>query len=162
MAIRRSPSIEGQTSPVSVVQDRLILPIRARVLPNYGRCGLSPRLTYCAVDKPPRAPPHPVHPDNPGHPASDAIAIKVLTDLFSLLRRRSIDIKVFQTFSRCDCGLISLILFILFILCILLQTPERWRGTGPRPRGGSPAPVGQKHRLLPIRARVLPNYGRRG
>ena len=27
-------------APVSVVQDRLILPIRARVLPNYGRRGL--------------------------------------------------------------------------------------------------------------------------
>ena len=37
--------------------------------------------------------PHPVHPDNPGHPASDVIAIKDLTDLFSLLRRRSIDIS---------------------------------------------------------------------
>ena len=42
---------------------------------------------------------HPVHPDNPGHPASDARAIKVLTDLFSGLRVRSIDIKVFQTFA---------------------------------------------------------------
>ena len=31
---------------------------------------------------------------NPGHPASDVIDIKVLTDLFCLLRRRSIDIKV--------------------------------------------------------------------
>ena len=31
------------------------------------------------------------------------IAIKVLTDLFSVLRRRSIDIKVFQTFSAYAC-----------------------------------------------------------
>ena len=31
------------------------------------------------------------------------IAIKVLTDLFSLLRLRSIDIKVFQTFSAYAC-----------------------------------------------------------
>ena len=48
---------------------------------------------------PPQSLPHPVHPAHPGHPASDVIAIKVLTDLFSLLRLRSIDIKVFQTFS---------------------------------------------------------------
>ena len=47
-----------------------------------------------------------------------SIAIKVLTDLFSLLRRRSIDIKVFQTF-------FSRILFILRILAILLQTDKR-------------------------------------
>ena len=47
---------------------------------------------------PPRSRPHPGHPVNPGHPASDAREIKVLTDLFCLLRRRSIDIKVFQTF----------------------------------------------------------------
>ena len=44
-----------------------------------------------------------------------AIAIKVLTDLFSWLRLCSIDIKVFQTF-------FSLILAILQILAILLQT----------------------------------------
>ena len=44
-----------------------------------------------------------------------AIAIKVLTDLFSWLRPQSIDIKVFQTF-------FSLILSILSILAILLQT----------------------------------------
>ena len=31
---------------------------------------------------------------NPGHPASDAINIKVLTDLFCLFRRRAIDIQV--------------------------------------------------------------------
>ena len=43
--------------------------------------------------------PHLVHPANPGHPASDVIAIKVLTDLFSWLRLRSIDIQVFQTFA---------------------------------------------------------------
>ena len=41
---------------------------------------------------PPRSLPH------PGHPASDVIAIKVLTDLFSVLRLRAIDIQVFQTF----------------------------------------------------------------
>ena len=48
-----------------------------------------------------------------------AVTIKVLTDLFCLLRLRSRDIKVFQTFSACYCGLI---LCILFILAILLQT----------------------------------------
>ena len=64
---------------------------------------------------PPRPPPHPVHPVHPGHPASDAIAIKVLTDLSIVLHRRSIDIKVFQTF-------FFLILSILSILAILLQT----------------------------------------
>ena len=42
------------------------------------------------------------------------IAIKVLTDLFCLLLRCSIDIKVFQTF-------FFLILAILIILAILLQ-----------------------------------------
>ena len=42
----------------------------------------------------PRPLPHPVHPVNPGDPASDVIDIKVLTDLFSLLRLRSIDIQV--------------------------------------------------------------------
>ena len=47
---------------------------------------------------PPRLLPHPGHPDNPAHPASDAGEIKVLSDLFSLLRLRSIDIQVFQTF----------------------------------------------------------------
>ena len=52
-----------------------------------------------ARDRPSRFLPHPGHPANPGHPASDAIDIKVLMDLFSLLRRRSIDMKVFQTFS---------------------------------------------------------------
>ena len=52
---------------------------------------------------PPRSLPHLGHPDNPGHPASDARAIKVLTDLFCLLRRRAIDIKVFQTFSPYAC-----------------------------------------------------------
>ena len=41
-----------------------------------------------------RSLPHLGHPDNPGHPASDVIDIKVLTDLFSLLHLRSIDIKV--------------------------------------------------------------------
>ena len=41
--------------------------------------------------------------------------MKDLTDLFSVLRRRSIDIKVFQTF-------FFLILAILIILAILLQT----------------------------------------
>ena len=49
---------------------------------------------------PPRSLPHPGHPVHPGHPASDVIDIKVLTDLFSLLRRRSIDIKVRWTCSR--------------------------------------------------------------
>ena len=48
---------------------------------------------------PPQSLPHLGHPDNPGHPASDVIDIKVLTDLFSVLRLRSIDIKVFQTFA---------------------------------------------------------------
>ena len=38
--------------------------------------------------------------------------MKVLTDLFSVLRRRSIDIQVFQTFFS----------LILSILAILLQT----------------------------------------
>ena len=103
----------------------------------------------------PRLLPHLGHPDNPGHPASDVIDIKVLTDLFSWLRLCSIDIKVFQTF-------FSFILLILLILEILLQTAERVRGTGHRPTGGSPTPVGQEHPILPIRARVLPNYGRRG
>ena len=51
----------------------------------------------------PRLLPHLGHPDNPGHPASDARAIKVLTDLFCLLRRCSIDIKVFQTFALSSC-----------------------------------------------------------
>ena len=46
------------------------------------------------------------------------IAIKVRTDLFSVLRLRAIDIKVFQTF-------FSLILCILCILAILLQTDKR-------------------------------------
>ena len=49
---------------------------------------------------PPQSLLHPVNPANPGHPASDAINIKVLTDLFSLLRRRSIDIQVRWTCSR--------------------------------------------------------------
>ena len=43
---------------------------------------------------PPQSLPHPGHPVHPGHPASDAINIKVLTDLFSVLRRRAIDIQV--------------------------------------------------------------------
>ena len=47
----------------------------------------------------PRSLPHPGHPGHLGHPASDARAIKVLSDLFSLLRPRSIDMKVFQTFA---------------------------------------------------------------
>ena len=67
---------------------------------------------------PPQSLPHPGHPANPGHPASDVI-----------------DIKVFQTFSPCSCCLIFNILHILAILQILLQTPERWRGTGPRTTG---------------------------
>ena len=41
-----------------------------------------------AGDMPPRSLPHPRHPVHLGHPASDAREIKVLTDLFSLLRRR--------------------------------------------------------------------------
>ena len=83
---------------------------------------------FCSAgDRPPQSLPHPGHPANPGHPASDARAIKVLTDLFCLLRRRSIDIKVFQTF-------FSLILSILQILQILLHT-ECMRGTGPRATG---------------------------
>ena len=49
---------------------------------------------------PPRPLPHLGHPDNPGHPASDVIDIKVLTDLFSWLRLRSIDIQVRWTCSR--------------------------------------------------------------
>ena len=69
----------------------------------------------------------------------------------------SIDIKVFQTF-----GPDARAAPILTILAILLQTVERWRGTGPRTTGGSPAPVVQDRLILPIRARVLPNYGRRG
>ena len=47
---------------------------------------------------PPRSLPHPGHPVNPVHPASDVGEIKVLTDLFSVLCLRSIDIQVFQTF----------------------------------------------------------------
>ena len=43
---------------------------------------------------PPRSLPHPGHPANPGHPASDARDIKVLSDLFPVLRLRSIDIQV--------------------------------------------------------------------
>ena len=62
------------------------------------------------------------------------IAIKGLTDLFSLLLRCSIDIQVFQTFAPCCCCLILNILAILFILAILLQT-ECMRGTGPRATG---------------------------
>ena len=89
-------------------------------------------------------------------------AIKGLTDLFCWLRLRSIDIKVFQTFSACSCGLILNILQILTILFILLQTAERWRGTGPRATGGSPVPVEQDRLILPIRARALPNYGEMG
>ena len=53
---------------------------------------------------PPQSLPHPGHPVYPGHPASDARAIKVLTDLFSVLRRRAIDIKVFQTFACSSCS----------------------------------------------------------
>ena len=49
-----------------------------------------------------------------------AIAIKVLTDLFCLLRPQSIDMKVFQT-------VFFLILAILLLLAILLQTRERLR-----------------------------------
>ena len=77
---------------------------------------------------PPRLLPHPVHPVNPGHPASDVIDIKVLTDLFCLFRRRSIDMKVFQTFSACSCGLILNILQILTILAILTNNhlPHWW------------------------------------
>ena len=78
--------------------------------------GTGPRATGAGVrffrragTCPPQSLPH------PGHPASDAREIKALTDLFSLLRRRSIDIKVFQTF-------FSLILQILRILAILIQT----------------------------------------
>ena len=37
---------------------------------------------------------------NPGHPASDAIDIKVLSDLFSVLLLRAIDIQVRWTCSR--------------------------------------------------------------
>ena len=83
-----------------------------------------------AGDKPPQSPLHPANPANPanpGHPDSDAIDMKVLSDLFALLRLRSIDMKVFQTFALCDCGLILLILFILNILNILLQTHEASR-----------------------------------
>ena len=57
------------------------------------------------------------------------IAIKDLTDLFSWLRLRSIDIKVFQTFAPCEkneravaARRGAIILFILRILAILLQT----------------------------------------
>ena len=46
-----------------------------------------------ARDRPSRSLPHPGHPDNPGHPASDVRDIKVLTDLYSVLRRRAIDMK---------------------------------------------------------------------
>ena len=57
--------------------------------------------------------------------------IKVLSDLWPVLFLISIDIKVFQTFSpRAQA---APILHILTILTILLQTVERWRGTGPRP-----------------------------
>ena len=78
-------------------------------------------------------------------------------DLFSVLRLRSIDIKVlwtfspccgcdsidikvFQTFSRCSRGRI---LSILCILAILLQTAEGSRGTGPRATVSFPFIVGR-------------------
>ena len=80
------------------------------------------------------------------------IAIKVLTDLFSLLLRCSIDIKVFQTF-----------------FSLILTNPANpghpasdeqavWRGTGPRPTGGTPAPVEQARLSLPVCAQASTNY----
>ena len=60
-----------------------------------------------------------------------------------MLLLQSIDIKVFQTFEPCDCVPIWL------ILCILLQTAERVRGTGPRATGGTPDPVEQEYLVLP-------------
>ena len=84
----------GPRPPVPVVQDRLILPDGDQAIAIYRGEGSVPRLTYCAADKSPRARPHPGHPVHLGHPASDVIDIKVLTDLFSVLRRRSIDIQV--------------------------------------------------------------------
>ena len=98
----------GAPGPVSIGQDRLILPDGDQAIAIYrgapacgcGRRGLKPRLTYCAADKSPRARPHPGHLAHPGHPASDVIAIKGLTDLFSVLRLRAIDIQVRWTCSR--------------------------------------------------------------
>ena len=44
---------------------------------------------FCSAGAcPPQSLPHPGHPDNPGHPASDAINIKVLSDLLCLFLLR--------------------------------------------------------------------------
>ena len=88
-----------------------------------------------ARDRPSRSLPHPGHPDNPGHPASDVRAIKVLTDLYSLLRRRSIDMKVLTdlnlSIGGCGAGEGQ---------ALALRAPGRaffrsMRGTGPRATG---------------------------
>ena len=62
--------------------------------------------------------------------------IKVLSDLSLLFLLISIDIKVFQTFGQSSRA--APILRILAILHILLQTTERWRGTGPRATAATP------------------------
>ena len=60
------------------------LGVHARDRPShYGGRGAF----FCSAgDRPPQSLPHPVHPVHLGHPASDVIDIKVLTDLFCLLR----------------------------------------------------------------------------
>ena len=45
----------------------------------------------------------PAHPEHPEHPAPDAREIKVLRTFSPRCCAGSIDIKVFQTFSRCSC-----------------------------------------------------------
>ena len=80
-----------------------ILSILAILLQTECMRGTGPRTTVrteclsphrSAGACPPQSLPHPGYPDNPGHPASDAREIKGLTDLFCLLRLRSIDIQV--------------------------------------------------------------------
>ena len=70
--------------------------------------------------------------------------IKVLTDLRFLFLLMSIDIQVFQTFGQSSQA--APILQILLILAILIQTTERWRGTGPRamdgPQNSVAGPIG--------------------
>ena len=56
--------------------------------------GAGARFFRSAGVYPPQSRPH------PGHPAADARDIKVLADLFCLLRRRSIDIQVRWTWCR--------------------------------------------------------------
>ena len=79
------------------------------------------------------------------------IAIKVLTDLFSVLLRRSIDIKVFQTF-------FFLILKILSILAILLQTDTS--GTArdrPSPSVSTEDNWGKLTPSRPVYAKTIPS-----